>query len=602
MRAAADAQIEADWPVPAPPGGRSLAGRVWAWRGRPLLFEESARFGTGELAARLFAARGAAPEDMPRLLHPTLRDWMPDPSHFPDMDRAADRIADAVRRGETVAVFTDYDVDGATSGALVLRHLRALGLAPRPYVPDRLLEGYGPTAQALAGLRREGATLAILLDCGTQAFAALEAARALGLDVVVVDHHRAGAALPPACALVNPSRLDAGPVAAAHAHLCTAGLAFLLAAAVNRALRRTGHFAAAPEPRIQEWLDLVALGTVADMVPLSGLNRAFVALGLRRLAAAPNAGVAALLRLAGRAGPPSVRDLGFLAGPRINAGGRIGAADLGLRLLASDDPGLLEELAARLDRLNAERRAIEAQVTEEAVAQARARGALPVAVAAGRGWHPGVVGIAAARLKEQLGVPAVVIGLAGDGLGRGSGRSIAGVDLGGAVLAAREAGLLEAGGGHAMAAGLTIREERIGAFAEFLIARLGARVTAAREAERLWLDLSVAPCGLDLALAEGLEAAGPYGEGWPPPRVVVGPVEVLEARAVGDGGHVRIRAAGADGAHVSAVAFRQADTPLGAGLVAGRGRRFWLAGAVAVDRWNGRSRAELHLDDAVPAA
>ncbi len=587
--------------MPPPPDGRSVSGRVWAWRAEPLALAEAARMGAGDVAAGLFAARGATARDMPRLLRPTLRDWMPDPSVFPDMDAAAARVADAVERGEAVAVFADYDVDGATSAAILIRHLRALGLAPRAHVPDRLLEGYGPGAGALLRLQAEGATLALVLDCGTQAFDALDAAAAAGLDVVVVDHHKALPALPAARAIVNPARLDASAEACAHRGLCTAGLAFLLAVAVNRELRRRGRFGAAPEPRLGELLDLVALGTVADMVPLTGLNRAFVALGLRRMAEAPNAGLAALLAFRSGEGPPTARDLGFVAGPRINAGGRIGEADLGLRLLISQNAQERESIARTLDRLNAERRAIEAQVTESALEAALRLGDVPVALVAGRGWHPGVVGIVAARLKERLGRPAIVIGVDNGGTGRGSGRSIAGVDLGAAVLAARAAGLLEAGGGHAMAAGLTVRADGIEALGAFLCARLAADVARARAADRLLIDLTVAPRGLDVALAEGLEVAGPYGEGWPVPRVALGPVRLFEASIVGGGGHVRFVAGGADGGRVQGVAFRHAETVLGAALLGGRGRALWLAGRVEVNRWQGRERAELHLDDAVGA-
>ena len=590
-----------DWPVPRPARGRSLLGKVWAWRAHPLALADSARMGVDEVAAGLFAARGATARDMPRLLRPTLRDWMPDPSLLPDMDAAAARVADAVERGEAVAVFADYDVDGATSAAILVHHLRALGLAPRPYVPDRLLEGYGPGAEALLRLAGEGATLALVLDCGTQAFEALAAARQAGLDVVVVDHHKASPELPEAHAIVNPARLDAGEEAAQHAHLCTAGLAFLLAVAVNRELRRRGRFAAGEEPRLSELLDLVALGTVADMVPLTGLNRAFVALGLRRMASAPNPGLAALFAGAAREGPPTARDLGYVAGPRINAGGRIGEADLGLRLLTCADAGERAAIAERLERLNAERRAIEAQVTEAALEAAALLGDAPVAVVAGRGWHPGVVGIVAARLKEQLGCPAVVIGIDEAGTGKGSGRSISGVDLGAAVLAARAAGLLSAGGGHAMAAGLTLPADGIDALRTFLCERLRGAVGAARAGERVRIDLTIAPRGLDLALAEGLEGAGPYGQGWPLPRIALGPARLVEARAVGEGGHVRFVGVGADGARVQGVAFRQAGTALGAALLGGRGRAFWLAGRVEVNRWQGRALAELHLDDACHA-
>jgi single-stranded-DNA-specific exonuclease len=599
---AAQTPAEEQWPIPRPAAGRSLSGRVWAWRAEPQPLYESARLGCDELAARLFTARGATARDMERLLRPTLRDWMPDPSCLPDMDAASERLADAVARNESVAVFADYDVDGATSAAILIRHLRALGMEPRHHVPDRLLEGYGPSAEALVALARAGASLAVVLDCGTQGYAALEAARAAGLDVIVIDHHKASPALPPALALVNPCRLDAGEEAAAHAHLCTAGLTFLLVAALNRSLRRRGHFSTAVEPRPAALLDLVALGTVADMVPLHGLNRAFVTLGLRRLAESPNPGIAALLAVGGAGPVPTPRDLGFVAGPRINAAGRIGQADLGLRLLSSDHAPEIEEIAAMLEQLNAERRTIEADVTEAALAMAGQHANAPVAVVAGRGWHPGVVGIAAARVKERIGRPAIVIGLDANGLGKGSGRSIAGVDLGAAVLAARESGLLLAGGGHAMAAGVTVAADAVDRFASWMCERLDREVAKAIAGDRLRIDLTVAPRGLDMGLADGLEVAGPYGQGWPVPRVAVGPVRLVEAATVGaSAAHVRFVGTSGDGGRVQGVAFRTAGTPLGDALLQGRGRSFWLAGRVEVNRWQGRERAELHLDDAAAA-
>jgi single-stranded-DNA-specific exonuclease len=589
-----------EWPIPVR-AERSLSGRIWAWRAAPLALGESARYSEDPLAARLFAARGAVPAEMPALLRPTLRDWMPDPSIFPDMDVAAARLADAVTHGEQVAVFTDYDVDGATSGALLIRHLRMLGLAPRHHVPDRLLEGYGPSGRALAALAEAGATLALVLDCGTQAFEALEEARAAGLEVIVIDHHKASLSLPPALALVNPARHDASLEAAANSHLCTAGLAFLLAAALNRELRRQGWFDARAEPRIADLLDLVALGTVADVMPLTGLNRAFVALGLRRLSAEPNPGLAALFLAAGLDRAPVARDLGFIAGPRINAGGRVGTADLGLRLLLSEDAGERAELARQLDALNTERRTIEAEVTEAALREAEAVGDAAVAVVAGDGWHPGVVGIVAARVKERLGRPALVIGIDGTGIGKGSGRSIAGVDLGSAILAARDSGLLLAGGGHAMAAGVTIVADRIPELAAFLSERLARSVEDAQSGDRLRIDLSVTVRGFDVPMVEGLEAAGPYGQGWPQPRVAVGPVRVISASEVGSGGHVRFVGVGDDGARLQGVGFRTGGTPLGEAFLAATGRRFWLAGRGEVNRWQGRERAELHLDDAVAA-
>ncbi len=558
-------------------------------------------FGADSLAAELLLARGCAAAHLPRLLRPVLREWLPDPSVFRDMDAAVARLADAVARGETITLFADYDVDGATSAAILMRTLRAVGARVDHYVPDRLLEGYGPSRDALLALKARGTALVVLLDCGTQAFAEIGAAREAGLDVLVVDHHKASTALPPALALVNPNRFDeladAG-IAAAHAHLCTAGLAFLVAVALRRELRRRGHFACRPEPALEELLDLVALGTVADVMPLLGLNRIFVALGLKRLAKRGNPGLAALLNVAGLS-TVTARDLGFHLGPRLNAGGRVGTADLGVRLLTTEDNEEAHHLAAQLDALNRERRAIEAQVTDAAFAAIDPKA--PVALAAGEGWHPGVIGIAAGRLTERLGRPAIVIAKDGDGPAKGSGRSIAGIDLGAAILEAKERGLLLAGGGHGMAAGLTVAPERIPALATFLADRLGPAIGAQPTARPLHVDLAIAPAGLTPVLHAALEAAGPWGEGWPEPRIALGPVRLVKASVTETGGHVRLTGVGPDGGRVRAAMFRAAETPAGAALLGARGRQVHLAGHVVRNDWQGQARAELHLDDAAGA-
>jgi single-stranded-DNA-specific exonuclease len=576
---------------------RSILGRPWRWRGGPPGdLADAARLGIDDVTARLFTARGVRLEDVAQLRQPTIRELLPDPSIFRDMDAAAKRIADAVIAGEAIVIFGDYDVDGATSAALLIRSLRGCGANVSHYIPDRLLEGYGPSAGALVALKAAGADLVVCVDCGTQAFAALDAARASGLDVVVVDHHKASTALPPAVAIVNPNRLDEGE-GAAFGNLAAVGVSFLVAVAVNRELRARGWFDRRPEPRLTDLLDIVALGTVADVVPLTGLNRAFVAQGLKVLAARRNPGLAALAAVARIERAPRAADLGFAFGPRINAGGRVGQADLGVRLLCGEDPDELAAIAAELGRLNDERRAIEAAVTDAAIAMAERAAHAPIAVVAGDGWHPGVIGIAAGRLKDRLGVPAIVIGFDGDGAGKGSGRSIAGVDLGAAVLAARDAGLICAGGGHAMAAGLTVSRDRVDELARFLCARLDGEVARARAADVLNLDLALAPGGITVALADALESAGPYGAAWPQPRVAAGPFAIIKSDIVG-GDHVRIIASGGDGARLKAVAFRSAATPLGAALLAAAGRRLWLAGRVARDDWGPTPRAELHIDDA----
>ena len=577
---------------------RSLTGRRWTWRHGPPAAPGSGApaAGLSGLTAALLRARGGPDADLARLAAPRLRDWLPPPGALIDLERAADRLAAAIMGGERVAILGDYDVDGATSTALLMRFLRALGAPPLVHIPDRLREGYGPSAPALAALAGAGARLVVTVDCGAQAFAPLAAARTLGLDIIVADHHQCAPALPQAHAVVNPNRLDQPP---GWGHLAAVGVCFLLAAATARALREQGWFDARPAPDLLALLDLVALGTVADVVPLTTLNRAFVAQGLKVMARGSNVGLAALMAVAGVKGPPDAATLGFRLGPRVNAGGRVGEAGLGARLLATDDPGEAAGIAATLDRLNAERRAIEALVLDAAMAQAEAQADAPVVVVHAPGWHPGVIGIVAGRLKEATGRPAVVIDAHS---GKGSGRSIAGVDLGAAVVAAREAGLLAAGGGHAMAAGLTMASPAdVPALARFLGDALAGAVSVARAGgDALRLDVALAPAGLGPGLADALDAAGPYGQGWPAPRVAVGPARVVDVRPVGSD-HVRLVATGRDGARLKAVAFRAAGRPLGAALAASAGRQLHLAGRVARDDWNGRAGAELHLDDAAAA-
>jgi len=553
-----------------------------------------------DLVTQLLLARGVAPDDIERHRNPSLRAFLPDPSAFRDMDQAAERIAQAVVTGETVTVYGDYDVDGATSAALLIRLLRMLGHPARYYIPDRLLEGYGPSGEALVRLGAEGSSLIVTVDCGAMAFEALDMAHAAGIDVIVVDHHKCAAELPRAMALVNPNRLDEDDLAAVHGHLAAVGVAFLLAIAVVRLLRQRGFFADRAEPDLFSLLDLVALGTVADVAALHGLNRALVAQGLKVMAQRQNIGMAALIDASRLSRAPTCSDLGFALGPRINAGGRVGEATLGVRLLTTEDPDEARAIAAQLSQLNEERRAIEAAVQEAAEAQLETQHNRAVVLLAGAGWHPGVIGIVAGRIKEKSGRPAIVIALDADehGNGKGSGRSIAGVDLGAAIIAARAAGLLVAGGGHAMAAGLTVEPGRLSALAEFLDERLGAAVVAAQAGQSLQLDLAVAPGGLVPPLVETLESAGPYGMGWPGPRIAVGPVRLIKADLVGKD-HVRLIVRGDDGASFKAVAFRQAETELGQALLnRAQGRRFWLAGRAKIDDWGSRPAAELHIDDA----
>jgi len=575
---------------------RSVTGQPWRWRRPP---DDS--LGMDALVDELLLARGVPREDLPRHRDPRIRDFLPDPSCFQDMDKGAKRLADAVQGGETIAIFGDYDVDGATSAALLVLLLRQLGAEPIVYIPDRLMEGYGPSGKALVELKARGASVAVCVDCGAQAFEALEEAKAAGLDVIVVDHHQCASLLPVAHALINPNRLDESEDGAAHGHLAAVGMAFLLGVALIRELRSRGFFEALAEPKVLDLLDLVALGTVADVARLKSLNRAFVTQGLRIMAARQNIGLAALAEAARLVKPPSCRDLGFALGPRINAGGRVGKSDLGVRLLTSTDPEEARAIAAELDRLNEERRAIEMLVCEQAEAQAGSQADAPVITVMSGGWHQGVIGIVAGRIKERFGRPAIVIAECEDGTGKGSGRSISGVDLGAAVLAAKDNGLLIAGGGHAMAAGLTLPAGGLEPFRDFINQRLAADVEKARSDKALLLDALLAPGGVAAALCDALDAAGPYGAGWPSPRVAAGPVRLLRTGIVGDG-HVRGIAAGNDGKSFKWIAFRSASTDLGQALLSSPAdARWWLAGSIRRDEWNGGNAAEMHLDDAALA-
>ena len=571
---------------------QSILGQPWRWRA----LAADARDGLGydDLVSQLLLARGCPPDEIEAHRTPSIRGFMPDPSIFRDMDRAAARLADAVVAREPIAIFGDYDVDGATSAAVLVRLLRDLGLSPRAYIPDRMTEGYGPTEAALLRLQAEGANLIVTVDCGAQAFEPLAAAQDAGIEILVVDHHKCATELPRAHAVVNPNRLDETE-GAAHGHLAAVGVCFLLGAALIRTLRSRGFFADRAEPRLLDLLDLVALGTVADVAPLRGLNRAFVAQGLKVMAQRRNIGLAALTDAA-RLTRATCSDLGFALGPRINAGGRVGRADLGVRLLTTDDPAEARAIAEELNHFNDERRAIEAGV--QATAETTVDRNRHVALVSGEGWHPGVIGIVAGRLKEKLDRPAIVIAVDEHGMGKGSGRSISGVDLGAAILAAKEHGLLIAGGGHAMAAGLTVEAHRIAELAKFLEERLADAVVRASAGRALLVDAVLAPGGVNPGLVGAMEAGGPYGMGWPAPRIAAGPFRVIRADLVGTN-HVRAIVAGADGRSLKAMAFRQADTALGQALLgAGSTRRLWLVGRAKVDDWSGRDVAELHVEDA----
>lgn len=577
----------------------SLTGKRWESR----LTDERAgltlaqRLDLPEVVGRLLAARGVGPEQAELFLAPTLRDLLPNPSSLQDMDKAAQRLAEAVERGERIAVFGDYDVDGATSSALLRRFLRHLGQEPRVYIPDRIAEGYGPNAPALRRLAGEGAKLVITVDCGITAFEALEAARDAGLESIVVDHHAAEPRLPPAAAVVNPNRLDDG---SGLGQLAAVGVTFLLLVALNRALRERGWYAKAgrSEPDLLALLDLVALGTVCDVVPLTGLNRAFVAQGLKVMGQRRNPGLRALADVAGIDEAPGTYHAGFLLGPRVNAGGRVGQAPLGADLLATEDLALAANIARQLDAYNAERKEIEAAVLDQALLQVETEGAPEGLVfAASEGWHAGVIGIVASRLKERYNLPALVVALE-DGIGKGSARSVPGVDLGAAVIAARQAGLLINGGGHPMAAGLTVAAEQAGELRAFLCARLGETLRKLDYVPALGIDSALSVAGANSELLEHLERLAPYGTANAEPRFALPEAKVVESAVVGEN-HVRCTLAGADGGpRLRAIAFRALDTPLGEALLKPRGLPLHVAGKLRADSWRGGGAVQFLIDDA----
>jgi single-stranded-DNA-specific exonuclease len=585
---------------------RSVCGRPWRDRlderanARSLSILQ--RHNVPELLARILAGRGVEVDEVETFLDPTVRRLMPDPHSLTAMEPAAQRIVDAVMRGEQVAIFGDYDVDGATAAALLTRFLRRAGLDPLVHIPDRIFEGYGPNVDAIRTLAQRGATLLVTVDCGTTSIEPLAEAPALGLDVIVLDHHQADERLPDAL-VVNPNRLDD---LSGLGHLAAVGVTFMTIVAVNRLLRARGFWSdARPEPDLLSFLDIVALGTVADVVPLKGLNRAFVAKGLIAMRAREGVGLTALMDVARLSGPPEPWHLGFLLGPRINAGGRIGRADLGAQLLLTDDPAEAGRIAAELDRLNRERQTLEQAMLAEAEAEALAalgleeKGAVVVTAAAN--WHPGVVGLIAARLKERFGRPAFAIALEPGGTGTGSGRSILGVDLGRVVRRAVTEGLLLKGGGHAMAAGVTLRRDALAAFRAFLESELGDAVAAARADQVLLIDGAVSAAGTNNELIATLDRAGPFGAGNPEPIIAV-PNHTIAYAEVAAQAHVRARLRSGDGTFLNAVAFRAAGQPLGDALLSMRGQPVHVAGTLCLDRWNGAERVQLKLIDIAQSA
>jgi single-stranded-DNA-specific exonuclease len=576
----------------------SFCGRRWVAReyDERLALALAQRHTLPDLIARSLSARGVTLESAPSFLDPKLRTLLPDPYSFQDMEVAALRMALAITKGESIAVFGDYDVDGATSAALLMRFTRACGSEIRLYVPDRLKEGYGPNAEALKSLAAEGVTLVVTVDCGATAHEPLKVAQEAGLDVIVLDHHASEAELPPAVAVVNPNRIDEN---GAYGNLAAVGVTYLFVIAVNRALREAGFYADdnKVEPDLRLWLDLVALGTICDVVKLTGLNRALVSQGLWVMSRKGNAGIAALAQVANCKSTLDAYAAGFMLGPRVNAGGRVGEAVLGAKLLSTDDAAAALAIAQHLHELNAERRAIEARVLAEAESVALTEDS-PVVFVAAENWHPGVIGIVASRLKDKFHHPALVVSLDGD-IGKGSGRSIGNIDLGAAIIAARQAGLLINGGGHKMAAGFTVAREKLGALCDFLTHRIGKQLEAEPLRPTLTLDGLASGPALQPEFVKQIAALGPFGTGNAEPRFALANCRIMKADIVGEK-HVSVIVA-QGGARLRGIAFRAMESDLGPSLLSMRSRSCHLAGHLRIDEWQGEERVQLHIDDATAA-
>jgi len=573
---------------------RSFSGRRWLLKSVDERLERELLRDISPVLARLLALRGITLAEAADYLAPKLKNLLPDPSVLKDMDLAITRVAQALETGERIAVFGDYDVDGSTSAALLSDFLSALGAPPRIYIPDRMTEGYGPSPTAMRVLAAEGAKLVITVDCGSAAIAALEEARVLGMDVVVLDHHRVEQR-PPAVAHVNPNQPDD---TSNLGYLCAAGVTFLFLVGLNRQLRQSGFYEnrGIAEPDLRLFMDLVGLATVCDVVPLKEVNRAFVRFGLGQLSTLSRPGLSALAGVANARGPFTPYHLGFVFGPRINAGGRVGRSSLGVDLLTARDGAQAGEFAELLDLHNKERQAIEKKILEQAIAMAETQSNAPFILVAGEGWHPGVVGIVAGRLKERFAKPAFVAGFEG-GMGRGSARSIPGIDVGAIIRAAADAKVIEYGGGHAMAAGFSLMASQLDGFRRFITESFSGAGPALAAATDLYLDAVSSPAGANVALAAEIAAAGPFGAGNPEPLLVLPDVRVAFADIVG-AAHVKMRLAGGDATVLDAIAFRAVGTPLGDGLLAARGRTLHVAGRLRQDDWNGRVRVQLEIEDA----
>jgi single-stranded-DNA-specific exonuclease len=577
-------------------GRASLTGRNWVMRGgdERLALTLCQRFALPDSVARVMAGRSIALEDAEDFLEPTLRRLLPDPLHLKDMEKAVTRMARAIENNENICVFGDYDVDGATSSALIIRFCRALGLHVGYYIPDRIREGYGPSAPALQKLAKSGTNLVITVDCGITAHAPLEAARDAGLDVIVLDHHVAEPRLPDAAAIINPNRLDE---TSPHRHLAAVGVTFLFLVALNTRLRANGFYKNMKEPDLKNELDLVALGTVCDIVALKGINRAFVAQGLRVMASSQNIGLRALLAVGRAAGVPDTYTAGFILGPRVNAGGRVGEADLGVRLLTCEDENEAARLAGILDKLNEERRALEKQACEEAFGLISSETSA-CAFVASDAWHPGIIGLVASRLVSRFHVPSFVTAFTED-VGKGSCRSVPGIDIGALVIAARQEGLLINGGGHAMAAGYTVARGAYENFRAFIEARIRRQIEAAPLQPTLHLDGLLSVAGLTVELAQTLQRLAPYGASHSEPRFAVMDAKLLRADAVGEN-HLRLILADDTGASIRAMAWRVMDNSLGPALVAmKKGSRLHVAGTLRLNSWAMRTEAQFIVDDVV---
>ncbi len=577
----------------------SALGRKWVLRDSDdrTALTISQRLSLPEVVGRVMASRGIGIEGAASFLNPTLRDALPDPSSFLDMDKAAKRIAGGIKLNEKIIVWGDYDVDGATSSALMLRYLKGAGCSNAGYyIPDRIKEGYGPNTDALLNLHSEGASLVVTVDCGTTSHEPLQAASDKGLDVIVIDHHAAEPQLPVAIAVVNPKRLDERPDQ--HTQLAAVGMSFLLCVALNRQLRSDGWFTPVrPEPDLKNLLDIVALGTICDVVPLKGINRAFVHQGLKIMTQRLNPGINALGDVAGVDEAPGTYHAGFVFGPRVNAGGRVGKSDLGVQLLATNDPARAREIAETLNELNRERQDLEASILTNAIEQVENTDhtSAAIIIVSGNGWHPGVIGIVASRLKDRYNRPACVIAI-NEGIGTGSGRSITGVDLGGTIIAARQSELLTKGGGHEMAAGFSLDADKIADFTTFMEERISKQISEKNIEPMITLDGAVTAGGANLELLKALEQVAPFGAGNSEPRFVIANARLAFTKVVGTD-HVKCSIEDGSGTRLDAIAFRCVETGLGHALLHHNDSPMHIAGKLRSNTWQGRTSVQMIIDD-----